>query len=69
SMMALAKMWMAALVAAAAAYGIERALPGYSPLLVGPCVLAPYGALYLGLTHWMGVSMMEGMWRRVRRVR
>ena len=63
------KMWLAALLAAAAGYGIEIALPGRSPLLVGPCVLLPFGGIYLLLTHWMGISMMEGVWRRLRRVR
>ena len=36
-------------------------LPGRSPLLVGPCVLLPYGGIYLLLTHWMGISMMDGL--------
>jgi putative peptidoglycan lipid II flippase len=63
------KMWLAALLAAAAGYGIEIALRGRSPLLVGPCVLLPFGGIYLALTHWMGISMMEGVWRRVRRLR
>jgi putative peptidoglycan lipid II flippase len=62
------KMWMASLVAAAAGYGIETVMRGYSPLLVGPCVLVPFGAIYLALTHWMGIAMMEGMWGRVRRL-
>jgi hypothetical protein len=39
---------------------------GRSPLLVGPCVLVPYGAIYLGLTQWMGMGMMDAVWRRVR---
>jgi putative peptidoglycan lipid II flippase len=69
SMAGLLKMWLAALVAAAAGYGIEATLPGRSPLLVGPCVLLPFGGIYLVLTHWMGISMMEGVWRRLRRVR
>ena len=62
-------MWLAALVAAAAGYGIEIALRGHSPLLVGPAVLVPFGGIYLVLTHWMGISMMEGVWRRLRRVK
>jgi putative peptidoglycan lipid II flippase len=63
------KMWTAALVGAAAGYAIELVMRGRSPLLVGPCVLVPYGVIYLALTHWMGIAMMEGMWRRVRRLR
>ena len=62
-------MWLAALVAAAAGCGIEIALRGHSPLLVGPCVLLPFGGIYLLLTYWMGISMMEGVWRRVRRLK
>jgi putative peptidoglycan lipid II flippase len=61
------KMWLAALVAAAAGYVIEAALRGRSPLLVGPCVLLPFGGIYLLLTHWMGIAMMGGVWRRFRR--
>jgi putative peptidoglycan lipid II flippase len=63
----LLKMWLAALVSAAAGYGIEIALRGRSPLLVGACVLVPYGTIYLLLTHWMGIAMMQGFWRRLRR--
>jgi putative peptidoglycan lipid II flippase len=61
------KMWFAALLAAAAGYGIETALQAHSPLLVGPCVLVPYGAIYLALTHWMGVSPVGGALRWLRR--
>ncbi len=63
----LMKMWVAALLAAAAGYGIEIGLRGRSSLLVGVCVLIPYGAIYLLLAQWMGVSMAQGLWRRLRR--
>jgi putative peptidoglycan lipid II flippase len=69
SMARVLKLWLAALVAASAGYGIETALRGHSPLLVGPCVLLPFGGIYLALTHLMGISMMEGVWRRVRRLK
>jgi putative peptidoglycan lipid II flippase len=61
----LLKMWIAAVLASAAGVGIELAVRGRSPLLVGPCVLVPYGAIYLALAQWMGLGMMESAWRRV----
>jgi putative peptidoglycan lipid II flippase len=61
------KMWVASAVGAAAGIGIELLMRGRSPLLVGPCVLVPYGAIYLGLMEWMGIGMMDTVWRRVRR--
>ncbi len=69
SMARVLKMWLAALLAAAAGYGIKTALPTQAPLLVGACVLVPYGAIYLGLTHWMGISPVGGALRRLRRAR
>jgi putative peptidoglycan lipid II flippase len=63
------KMWSAALLAAAAGYGIKTALGAKGPLLVGPCVLIPYGAIYLAVTHWMGISTIAGVWRWLRRAR
>jgi putative peptidoglycan lipid II flippase len=65
----LLKMWFAAFLAAAAGYGIKTALRAYGPLLVGPCALVPYGAIYLALTHWMGISTVGGVWRWLRRAR
>ena len=61
------KMWVAALLAAAAGYAIKFALGARSPLLVGSCVLLPYGGIYFFLSHWMGASGLEGMSRLFRR--
>ena len=55
------KMWVAALLAAAAGYAIKTALRANSPLLVGPCVLLPYGAIYFLMAYWMRVSALEGI--------
>ena len=63
----LLKLWLAALVAAAIGYGIKIALPFHAPLLVGPCVLLPYGLVYLALTQWLGISSVGGAWRALRR--
>jgi len=61
------KLWLAAIVAALIAYGIKRALPFHRPLLVGPAVLIPYAALYLGFTQLMGISTVGGLMRRFTR--
>jgi putative peptidoglycan lipid II flippase len=53
------KLWSAALVAAAAGCGIKVGLPFHSPLLVGLCVLVPYGAIYWLLTYLIGVSRVS----------
>ena len=61
------KLWLVAIVAAVISYGIKRVLPFHRPLLVGPAVLIPYGAIYLGLTQLMGISTMGGLMRRFKR--
>lgn len=66
-MVRLLKMWLAAGIAAAAGYGIETAVARYQPLVVGPAVLLPYGLVYLGLTQWMGISPVGGVFRWLRR--
>lgn len=63
----IAKMWLAALIAAACAYGIKRVLPFHAALLVGPAVLLPYGAIYLLLTQIMSVSSAGQLFDRLRR--
>jgi putative peptidoglycan lipid II flippase len=61
------KLWLAAIVAAVIGIGIKRVLPFHRPLLVGPAVLIPYGAIYLGLTQMMGISTVGGLMRRFTR--
>ena len=53
-----ARLWMVAIVAGVAGYGIKRVLPFHNPLLVGPCVLLPYAGIYLAVTHWMGIATL-----------
>jgi putative peptidoglycan lipid II flippase len=57
------RLWAVALVAALAGYGLKVVLPFHQPLLVGPCVLIPYAALYLGVTQWMGIASMGAVAR------
>ncbi len=59
----IARLWLVAIVCAAAGYGIKWALPFHRPLLVGPCVLIPYAALYLGVTQMMGIGNARVMGR------
>lgn len=54
----LRKLWLAAILAAAAAYGIKLVLPLHNPVLIGASVLVPYGLLYFGITHLLGVSSL-----------
>jgi len=63
------RLWLVAILAAAIGYGIKRVLPFHRPLLVGPCVLIPYAALYLAITQWMGVASMGTLNRLLRRGR
>ncbi|HWZ12885.1 MAG TPA: lipid II flippase MurJ, partial [Acidobacteriaceae bacterium] len=67
SLVRIAKMWLAALVAAGCGYSIKRVSPFHAALLVGPAVLLPYGAIYLLLTQWMRVSAAGSLFDRLRR--
>jgi putative peptidoglycan lipid II flippase len=70
----LARLWGAALVAAACGVAIKLMLPklpahsalnAYYAILTGVCVLIPYGAVYLFLAKLLGVgTAMEGVLRR-----
>ncbi|MGH8580842.1 MAG: murein biosynthesis integral membrane protein MurJ [Gammaproteobacteria bacterium] len=51
-----ARLWFAALLSAAAAWGIKLSFPQGSPVLVAIIVLGPYGILYLGLTALLNVT-------------
>jgi putative peptidoglycan lipid II flippase len=62
-------LWLVAIVTAAIGFGIKRVLPFHKPLLVGPCVLIPYAALYLAITQWMGIASMGPLNRLLRRGR
>jgi putative peptidoglycan lipid II flippase len=57
------RLWLVAIAAAVVGYGIKRVLPFHRPLLVGPCVLIPYAALYLAAAQWMGIASMGALTR------
>ncbi len=51
-----AKLWAAALIAAAVALGIKFGVPVHSRLVRGAMVLIPYGLVYLGMTMALGIA-------------
>jgi putative peptidoglycan lipid II flippase len=61
----LAKVWAAALVAAAAGWAIHHALGAHrSPILAAILVLLPYGALYFGAAWLLGVAEAQTFFAR-----
>jgi putative peptidoglycan lipid II flippase len=63
----IARLWSVAILAAVASFGIKLVLPFQNSILVGTCVLLPYGCLYLGITHWMGIASLGGLTRFFKR--
>jgi putative peptidoglycan lipid II flippase len=57
------RLWTVALLAGLVGYGLKMVLPVHQPLVVGPCVLIPYVALYLGVTQWMGIASIGAISR------
>jgi len=51
-----ARLWVGALISAAFAHGVKRALPFHRPELVGLCVLSTFGIGYLVCTRALGVA-------------
>ncbi|MGO4518225.1 murein biosynthesis integral membrane protein MurJ [Terriglobus sp. 2YAB30_2] len=62
-----AKLWLVAIMAAVAGWGLKRVLPFHAPLLVGPTVLGTFGAIYLAVTQWIGVGNMGAVNRIIKR--
>lgn len=67
----LAKLWVAALAAAAVGWEIHRLVGHHSAILVAVAVLIPYGILYFALVIMLGLdearSFLRGITRRVSR--
>ena len=62
-----AKLWVAALIGAAVAWGVKLALPPLKPWISGLLILVPYGAVYLGCTTLLGIEQASGLLRRILR--
>jgi putative peptidoglycan lipid II flippase len=61
------RLWAVAILAAMVAFGVKRVLPFHRPLVAGPLVLAVYGAIYLGVTQWMGIARLGPLGRMMKR--
>jgi len=59
------RLWTAALVAAAMAWGIKLLLPPQHPLLAAVEILLPYGLVYLLLTIALGIDEARTLQRRL----
>jgi hypothetical protein len=62
-----AKLWGAAVIAAAVAWGVKLTMHPQRPVIGGLLILVPYGAVYLGCTALMGIEQAGGLMRRVLR--
>jgi putative peptidoglycan lipid II flippase len=62
-----ARLWLAAVIAAAVGWGAKLALHPQRPFVAAVLILAPYGAVYLGCTALFGVDQAGALVRRVLR--
>ncbi|HEY6249746.1 MAG TPA: murein biosynthesis integral membrane protein MurJ [Candidatus Angelobacter sp.] len=53
------KLWLAAVLAAAAAWGLRVSVHPHNPRIAGAVILIPYGLIYLGLTAAMGIGFLK----------
>ena len=65
----LARLWLAAVIAAAVAWGIKLGLHPQRPLIAAILILVPYGAVYLGCTQLFGVEQTGALVKRLLRRR
>jgi len=63
----LAKLWMAAALAAAIAYGVKQIFSAQRTLVLAPEVLVVYALCYLTLTMMLGVALPTRLKRLLRR--
>jgi putative peptidoglycan lipid II flippase len=60
----LAKLWLAAVIAAAAAWGLRWLLHPQHPWIAAVALLLPYGIIYLALTAWFGNDQAAALIKR-----
>ena len=63
----LAKLWAAALAAAAVAWSLRHFFPHHSPILLAIIVLGPYGIVYFGATWALGLEEAHALFGRLLR--
>ncbi len=59
------RLWLAAVIAAAVAWGIKLALHPQQPQVAALLILVPYGAVYLGCTMLFGVEQAGAMVKKI----
>ena len=64
-----ARLWLAAVIAAAVSWGIKIELHPHQPQIAAMEILGPYLAVYLGCTMMFGVAQAQGLVKRVLRRR
>ena len=64
-----ARLWGAAAVGAAAAWGIKLAIGGVHPISAAIFILVPYGLIYFAVTHLMRVEECGALFARLARLR
>ena len=65
----LAKLWTAAIAAAAVGWGVKLAIGRQNPVLAAALILTPYGLVYFGMAAAFGVDEARGLAARLRRLR
>ena len=61
------RLWLAAAVSAALAWGLRTLLHPQRPIVAALVILVPYGLAYLGLAAMMGVNQAGALWKRLRK--
>src|SRR5262249_32588170 len=58
------RLWVAAVIAAVLAWGVELLLRPQGPIVAAIAILLPYGITYLALTMLMGIDQARALFRR-----
>jgi len=62
-----AKLWAAAIAAAAVAWLVKNALPAIHPVIAGALILGPYGVVFFGATFLMRIPEASAAMSQIRR--
>ncbi len=60
-----ARLWLAAIIAAAVSWGVKLALHPHQPQIAALLILTPFAVVYLGCTELFGVEQARALVRRV----
>lgn len=62
-----ARLWTAAVIAAAAGWGLRFVFRHQHPVVIGAGVLIPYGVIYFGFTFLLGIDQSRALFRAIAR--